>query len=70
VPHLKEGRLYDAYAERTAQPVVVIGDGMAERLGITTLATRPALFIGDRPFTVIGIVDDVRRNADLLLSVV
>lgn len=70
VPHVAQGRVYDAYAERTAQPVVVIGSAMAERLGITTLETRPALFIGDQPFTVVGIIDDVRRKPDLLLSVV
>ncbi|MHB9754479.1 ABC transporter permease [Streptomyces sp. BYX5S] len=70
VPHMAQGRIYDEYAERTAQPVVVIGAGMARRLGITTLETRPALFIGDQPFTVVGIVDDVERKADLLLSVV
>ncbi|MGW3493908.1 ABC transporter permease [Streptomyces sp. NPDC001020] len=70
VPHVAQGRLYDAYAEKTAQPVVVIGASMAERLGITTLETRPALFIGDQPFTVVGIIDDAKRKADLLLSVV
>lgn len=70
VPRVAQGRLYDAYAERTAQPVVMIGSGMAARLGITTLQTRPALFIGDQPFTVVAIIDDVERKADLLLSVV
>jgi putative ABC transport system permease protein len=70
VPHVVQGRVYDAYAERTAQPVVMIGSGMAARLGITTLQTRPALFIGGRPFTVVAIIDDVKRKADLLLSVV
>ena len=54
----------------TAQPVVMIGAGIAARLGITTLETRPALFIGDQPFTVVAIIDDVKRKADLLLSVV
>ncbi|MFZ3569575.1 ABC transporter permease [Streptomyces sp. BH097] len=70
VPHVAQGRVYDAYAERTAQPVVMIGAGMASRLGITTLETNPAIFIGDQPFTVVGIIDDVKRKADLLLSVV
>ncbi|WP_328748459.1 ABC transporter permease [Streptomyces sp. NBC_00285] len=70
VPHVVQGRVYDAYAEQTAQPVVMIGSGMAARLGITTLQTRPALFIGGRPFTVVAIIDDVKRKADLLLSVV
>ncbi|MFF1409601.1 ABC transporter permease [Streptomyces sp. NPDC058289] len=67
---LAEGRLYDAYASDQEAPVAVIGTGVADRLGITTLETNPAIFIGGRPFTVIGIVADTERKADLLMSVV
>ncbi|MGW1772184.1 ABC transporter permease [Streptomyces sp. NPDC002104] len=67
---LAEGRLYDAYASENEAPVAVIGTGVADRLGITTLETNPAVFIGGRPFTVIGIVADTDRKADLLMSVV
>ncbi|MFC7221261.1 ABC transporter permease [Streptomyces polyrhachis] len=66
---LVEGRTYDEGTDRHAR-VAVIGAGTAARLGITTLETNPALFIGDVPFTVVGIVGDVERKADLLLSVV
>lgn len=69
-PHLAQGRVFDAFHERRGESVAVIGSGLAARLGITTLETQPAVFVGGRPFTVIGIVDDVRRKADLLLSVV
>ncbi|MFC9603797.1 ABC transporter permease [Streptomyces niveus] len=69
-PTLQQGRIFDSYHEQSAEPVAVIGSGMAARLGITTLSTQPAVFIGDRPFTVIGIVSDVQRKPDLLLSVV
>ncbi len=67
---LSEGRVYDNYASDHAAPVAVIGAGVAERLGITTLETRPAVFVGSQPFTVIGVVSDTDRKADLLLSVV
>ncbi|MFD5144410.1 ABC transporter permease [Streptomyces sp. NPDC058401] len=67
---LAEGRLYDAFASDQQAPVAVIGTAVADRLGITTLETSPAIFIGGRPFTVIGIVADTDRKADLLLSVV
>ncbi|MCX4779781.1 ABC transporter permease [Streptomyces sp. NBC_01264] len=67
---LAEGRLYDAYASEHEAPVAVIGTGVADRLGITTLETNPAIFIGGRPFTVVGIIADTDRKADLLLSVV
>ncbi|MEU6988786.1 ABC transporter permease [Streptomyces sp. NPDC046324] len=67
---LVEGRIYDAYASERGEPVAVVGEGVADRLGITTLETHPAIFIGGRPFTVTGIVAGTDRKADLLLSVV
>ncbi|MEV7420849.1 ABC transporter permease [Streptomyces sp. NPDC089919] len=69
VPRLREGRLYDEFAERTRQRVVVLGAGAADRLGITTLGTRPAVWIGGEAFTVAGVLADVRRQPDMLLSV-
>ncbi|QIQ02630.1 ABC transporter permease [Streptomyces liangshanensis] len=69
-PTLVEGRLFDRWHDRTDQQVAVVGAGVASRLGITTLETHPAVFIGDEAFTVVGIVSDVKRKADLLLSVV
>lgn len=69
VPTLQQGRLYDDFAERGRERVVVIGSGLAARLGITTLATRPALYIGQEPFTVAGIVADLQRRPEHLMSV-
>ncbi|MER6097904.1 ABC transporter permease [Streptomyces sp. NPDC001728] len=68
-PTLAQGRLYDEFTSRSGQPVAVLGRSVAARLGITTLETRPAVFIGDEPFTVAGIIDDVQRRADVLMSV-
>lgn len=64
-----EGRGWDTFHDRRGEHVTVIGSGLAARLGITTLETQPAVFIGDVPFTVIGILADTERKADLLLSV-
>ncbi|MFJ3793988.1 ABC transporter permease [Kitasatospora sp. NPDC090091] len=64
-----EGRPWDTFHDTRSEQVAVIGEGMATRLGITTLETQPAVFIGDVPFTVIGILADTERKADLLLSV-
>ncbi|MFE5549610.1 ABC transporter permease [Streptomyces sp. NPDC056534] len=69
VPRLIEGRIYDDFHEKRAEPVAVIGSAVAAQLGITNLSAQPAVFIGDEPFTVIGIIDDVKRKAELLLSV-
>ncbi|MGI5450628.1 ABC transporter permease [Streptomyces sp. CA-243310] len=69
-PRLKTGRTFDRFAGDRGEQVAVIGSGMAARLGITTLETSPAVFIEGQPFTIIGIIEDVDRKADLLLSVV
>ncbi|MEV7612865.1 ABC transporter permease [Streptomyces sp. NPDC089799] len=69
VPTLREGRLYDAFAEQSRQRIALIGGGLAARLGIGSLSTRPAVFIGDQPFTVAGIIADVRRQPEHLMSV-
>lgn len=69
-PTLAQGRLYDNRMESNAEFVAVVGSGVAARLGITTLETRPAVFIGGQPFTIVGIIEDTERKADLLLSVV
>ncbi|WP_404871003.1 ABC transporter permease (plasmid) [Kitasatospora griseola] len=68
-PHVRQGRTFDEWADSTTQQVAVIGSGTAAQLGITTLDTRPAIFIAGSPFMVVGIVDDVHRKPDLLLSV-
>ncbi|MFC8012639.1 ABC transporter permease [Streptomyces cinereoruber] len=67
---LSQGVLFNEWHEAREQRVAVISTGVAARLGITTLETQPAIFIGDEAFSVVGVVDDVRRKADLLLSVI
>lgn len=64
------GRLYDAFHQGERQRVAVLGKAAAHRLGITRLDSQPAIFIGDTPLTVIGIIDDVQRQPETLLSVV
>ncbi len=68
VPRLQQGRLYDDFAERTRQRVVVLGGGAAARLGVTTLSTRPAVRIGGEMFAVAGILGDVARQPENLLA--
>jgi putative ABC transport system permease protein len=41
----------------------------AEDLGITRVDNQPAVYIGDTAYTVVGILDDVVRNASLLLAI-
>ncbi|MGC9540901.1 ABC transporter permease [Streptomyces sp. UG1] len=64
-----QGRAFDSFHDRQQQAVAVIGEATARRLGITTLRTHPAVFIGGTSFTVIGILKDVERKPELLLSI-
>jgi len=62
---LKTGRFFDDGHDQRADKVVVLGKHAAERLGINRVDSQPAVFIGDEPYTVIGILDSVTGRADL-----
>jgi putative ABC transport system permease protein len=64
------GRYFDDGHESRADPVAVLGANAAERLDINRIDVQPTVFIGDRAFTVIGIIDDVSRRTELLDSVI
>ena len=62
---LKTGRFFDDGHDQRADKVVVLGKHAAERLGINRVDQQPAVFIGDEPYTVIGILDSVSGRAEL-----
>lgn len=64
------GRYFDAGHEHRADRVAVLGTRAAEKLGLNRVESQPSIFIGERPYTVIGIVDEVQRRPDLLDSVI
>jgi ABC-type antimicrobial peptide transport system permease subunit len=68
--NLSAGRVFDDLMNNAAAQVAVIGRLTAEDLAITRLDQRPVLFIGDRPFEVIGIIEDVQREPDLIDAIV
>lgn len=68
-PTIGHGRLYDEFHDSRAEPVAVLGSAVASRLGINNLAVRPAILIDGIPFTVVGIIDDVQRHAEVLFTV-
>ena len=70
LPIMQVGRLYDDFHEGRSERVAVVGRAAANQLGITRVDNQPAVFIGNTAFTVVGIIDDVQRSPDLLLSVV
>jgi macrolide transport system ATP-binding/permease protein len=63
---LASGRLFDGGHSRRADRVLVLGANAARRLGITRIDQQPAVFLGDRLYSVIGLLSSVRRHASLL----
>ena len=67
---LRTGRVFDAGHDSHVERVAILGPGAAEQLGINRVSQQPAIFIGDRLFVVMGIIDDVARQPDLLDAVI
>ena len=63
---LSAGRGFDAGHSARGDRVAVLGKGAAERLGVTRVDNAPAIYIGEHLYTVIGILDDVKRNPAVL----
>ena len=67
---LKTGRFPDLGHSRRLNRVAVLGPDAAQRLGIVGIEQLPAISIGDFLYLVIGILNDVGRQPDLLSSVI
>ena len=61
--HLRAGRFLDRATAR--YPAVVLGATAARRLGITSLRGNPQVWIGDRWWSVIGILEPLELASDL-----
>jgi putative ABC transport system permease protein len=70
IPLMSTGRLFDGFHDGRGELVAVLGSAAARQLGINRVDNQPAVFLGDTGYTVIGIIADVKRNPDLLLSVI
>lgn len=68
---LTQGRTFDSGHDSRADPVAVLGPAAAQRLGIVRVDNQPVVFVGDQPFTVVGIldVDGVSRLPSLLSAI-
>ena len=64
------GRFFDQGHDTRADAVVVLGAKAAERLHINRVDNAPTVFVGNRAFSVIGIVDQVVRHSELLDAVI
>lgn len=66
---LASGRWFDLGHSERADRVAVLGRAAAERLGVARLDRQPAILIGDESYLVIGILESVDRERDLLGAV-
>ncbi|WP_427870982.1 ABC transporter permease [Leucobacter luti] len=64
------GRFFDAGHERRGDRVAVLGKEAAQRLGINRVSGQPAIFVDDRAYSVIGILDSVGARGNLQDSVI
>lgn len=67
---VRTGALINAAQSARADRVAVLGPNAASRLGITRVDQLPAITIGDDLYLVIGILDGVARQPDLLGAVI
>ena len=67
---LASGRLPDAGHSDRADRVAVVGASAAQRLNLNRVDNQPAIYIGTKPYLVIGILADVERQPVLLNSVI
>ena len=67
---LASGRFFDAGHAQRGERVAVIGRVAAGRLNLARVDQLPAIYIGEKLYTVIGIIDSVARQPDLVSAVI
>ena len=67
---LRTGRWFDKGHSDRADRIAVLGRGAAQRLNVARVDQQPVVFIGEVAFVVIGILDDVVRQPELLNAVI
>jgi ABC-type antimicrobial peptide transport system permease subunit len=67
---LATGTVFDEAHNDLSASVAVLGPAAAQRLSITRVDNQPAIFVGDIPIVVVGILADVQREPDLLNSII
>jgi ABC-type antimicrobial peptide transport system permease subunit len=67
---LATGRWFDWGHSERGDRVAILGTGAAQRLNVTRVDQQPVVFVGEDAFVVIGILDEVRRQPELLNAVV
>ncbi|MEV0639416.1 ABC transporter permease [Streptomyces sp. NPDC050619] len=68
-PTLSTGTLFNAFHQRRAERVCLLGATAARLLGITRVDNQPAVFINGVAYTVLGVISHTQRLPQSLLSV-
>ena len=68
--NVRYGRLFDSGHDVRHDRVAVLGNRLADRLGITRVDSQPSIFIDGLPYAVVGVFGDVQQRTELLESVV
>lgn len=66
---LQTGTTFSEVADAKHFPVAILGADVAKALGISSVDNQPGIFIGDRVYSVIGILGAVEREQGLLSSI-
>ena len=64
------GTVFDEAHNNLAASVAVLGAAAAAQLSVTRVDNQPAIFIGDVPVVIMGILANVKREPTLLSSVI
>ncbi|MFN0029139.1 MAG: ABC transporter permease [Acidimicrobiales bacterium] len=67
---VRTGRTFDEGHNQRGDAVAVLGSAAAQKLNVTRVDQGPVVFIDDQPVVIIGIVDDVARQPDLLAAII
>ncbi|PPB48602.1 ABC transporter [Arthrobacter pityocampae] len=67
---IRYGRIFDDGHDQRHDRVAVLGDRLADRLGITRVDSQPSVFIDGLPYAVVGVFGDVQTRPELLESVI
>ncbi|MEM9518083.1 MAG: ABC transporter permease [Actinomycetota bacterium] len=67
---LATGTFFDEAHNDLNASVAVLGPAAAQRLSITRVDNQPAIFVGDVPIVVVGILSEVQREPDMLNAII
>lgn len=69
-PTVRSGVLFNSFHQERGEQVCLLGSAAARLLGITRVDSRPAVFVENTAYTVVGIIAETQRLPESLLGVI